>query len=80
MEDYENLYVLSLRYLLSIFFEGKFYGMRACMHIDAFTGDLVRLDLFSRLYMNMAIKFDVPRRYFIGSCLFTFFESDNFDC
>lgn len=79
MEDNEKLYVLSLRYLLSIF-EGKFYGMRACMHVDAFTGDHVRLELFSRLYLNMAIEFDVPRRYFIGSCLFTFFESDNFDC
>ena len=45
---YEKLNVLSLRYILSIF-EGKFYGMRACMHIDAFTGDHVRLDLFSCL-------------------------------
>jgi len=33
---------------LSIF-ESKFYGMCACMRVDAFIGDHVRLDLFSRL-------------------------------
>jgi len=51
--------------------------LRACMLTRS---PEILCDLFSRLYLNMAIDFDVPRRYFIGRCLFTFFENDYFDC
>jgi hypothetical protein len=64
---HEKLYVLILRYLLSIFK----VNFMACVHVYAFAEIIcaTRGLIFTSSF-NMAVEFDVPRSYFIRSLRF----------